>query len=189
MKLADIIPHIISKTMIFKGLRAGKAMLEETRERLTPVYFSKDMLEMERKTGWWEMNETVGFSLDVPNDASGISCSVLAESSGNPVAQIRFNLYGTNYTYRAVAALLFSGTEISSFSADWEETDTVYIQYRKACFRRSESVSVITWHDAASGISYSLSAEGHVKKADIVYAARAAFASESVPFQGAVMLG
>ncbi|MCF0261031.1 MAG: hypothetical protein HUJ54_14315, partial [Erysipelotrichaceae bacterium] len=94
-----------------------------------------------------------------------------------------------DYTYRAAAAKLFSGTEISSVCADWDQIDTVYIQYRKACCRQCDQVSLITWYDAASGISYSLSAEGKVEKADIVYTARAAFSSEPVSFHRAVMLG
>ena len=180
MKLAEIIEEIISKTKFFRSLQAGHAILEETREFLTPVCFSSELLQTERKAAGWELNEITGCSLDVPQEAVNISCAVLAETSAKPVAQIRFNLSGIDYTYRAVAAKLFFGTEISPVSASWGQIDTVYVQYRKACCRQSDQASLITWYDAASGTSYSLSAEGKVDKADIVYAARAAFASEPV---------
>lgn len=112
-----------------------------------------------------EFSEKAGFKLAVPKNAYDIILRVMNTENDTVLGEMMFNMDGMTYTARAtVSTALDSIEDISGLHYEWQsEEDTTIggLDGLKAIIRQatdaSDTVEVINWLDADSGIVYSLS--------------------------------
>lgn len=128
--------------------------------------------------------EATGFDMAAPNGSTDISYSYMTEGA---MAQMTYALDGANWTYRIQAADEL--TDISGMAYEWTgETEgsvagreAAYCTYTASDNKTTDTVRLVNWYDAVTGVTYSLSAAGK----DLSDAEMQAYAENLyVPLQG-----
>ncbi len=109
--------------------------------------------------------EATGFDMTAPEGAGDVAYSYMAEGA---LAQMTYALDGGSWTYRIQAADELQ--DISGMSYTWSEEAETTVSGRNAVFYAytsgDESVRVMNWYDAVTGVTYSLSCTGQELSAE-----------------------
>ncbi len=107
--------------------------------------------------------EATGFDMAAPDGATDISYSYMAEGA---MAQMTYALDGASWTYRIQTA--DEMTDISGMTYEWTEKtegsvsgrEAVYCAYDASSSNTADTVRLVNWYDAVTGVTYSLAAAG-----------------------------
>lgn len=109
------------------------------------------------------VEEATGFEMTAPDGATEVAYSYMSEDG---LAQMSYVMDGMKWNYRMQATDAL--TDISGMEYQWLEwtecsvagLDATYCGYNAASNDATESVQILNWYDAVTGVTYSLSATG-----------------------------
>ena len=99
--------------------------------------------------------EATGFAMTAPEGAQNVMYFTIDQTDSRPIAEMRFELDGKNYTYRMKGAAAFE--DISGFYYTWEEQTKGKVEYVNAdLYWNIDKEGMILWYDVVPGVMYSL---------------------------------
>jgi hypothetical protein len=116
---------------------------------------SADMVNPVHKSSADEILQTLGITMNLPEDAEDAKYSIIDVNEGEPIAQAQFKLDGLSYTYRIRSSPEME--DISGAYYDWESVKNIEVYYCEGelCYNEGRE-GVCLWYDAATGLMYSL---------------------------------
>ncbi len=126
-----------------------------------------DPQEQEIANPWTDSDEqgvaeATGFDMAAPDGASEVAYSYMAEGA---LAQMCYELDGAHWVYRMQATDAL--TDISGMEFQWMSEEEGNVSWMAANYYAyvsedgsADSVQLVNWYDAVTGVTYSLSASG-----------------------------
>jgi hypothetical protein len=121
-----------------------------------------------------EIMETLGITLNVPEDAQDVSYYMIDADEDIQIAQAKFTIDNTEYTYRVKSAASFE--DISGAYFDWTSEKDIEISYCSGKLQYIEGEQgICLWYDTVPGLMYCIyagsdaSEEGLLALADELY--------------------
>jgi hypothetical protein len=114
-----------------------------------------DMVNPVHESSAEEILDSLGITMNIPEDAENISYYIIDTDEGEPIAEAQFKIEGVNYTYRIRSTPEME--DISGAYYDWETVKNVEVYYCEGelCYNEGRE-GVCLWYDAAAGLMYSL---------------------------------
>ncbi len=161
-KIISVLMVMTISMMILSGCSSSAGQGTQSGESATPSE------QEELANPWTESDEqgvtaATGFDMVAPDGATDVSYSYMAEGA---MAQMTYELDGVKWVYRM--QMTDALTDISGMEYQWTEKsecsvagrDATYYGYTATDKDAAESVQLVNWYDAVTGVTCSLSATG-----------------------------
>lgn len=116
---------------------------------------SADMVNPVHESSADEILQTLGITMNIPEDAEDVEYSIIDVNEGEPIAQAQFKKGGSSYTYRIRSSPEME--DISGAYYDWETVKNIEVYYCEGELCYNEGMEgICLWYDAVTGLMYSI---------------------------------
>ena len=106
-----------------------------------------------RKSTAAEIQNALGITLNIPEDAQNVQYSIIDSGDGKPIAQAKFTENSVEHIYRIRPATALE--DISGAYYDWSTIENIEVSYCSGEVRYKEGKQgIILWYDVVPGLMY-----------------------------------